>query len=55
MSEYCCEVCGDEVDIHLDLVGCDRCALMFGPCCNSVDHDDYCNECSMEVEERWNA
>lgn len=45
-----CEVC-DEYTEEAYLFGCEGCARLFGPCCNS-DTDDRCVECGdKQVEE----
>ena len=39
-----CEVCGEPIKPDEMRYGCERCARLFGPCCNSVK-DSYCVEC----------
>ena len=39
-----CEVCGGVVDDGYDLIGCEKCGRMFGPCYNS-QADGICVEC----------
>jgi len=42
--EFKCEVCGGLVDGEYELIGCEKCGKMFGPCCNSQE-DGICVQC----------
>ena len=40
-----CEVCNGPLDDEYDLLGCDRCGRMYGPCCNT-EQEGVCIECA---------
>lgn len=50
MSTENCEVCDEPIAEDEALIGCERCAKMFGDCCNS-DVDEHCCECAIFADD----